>query len=269
MPGTAALSRPRGHLSGSVASFVRRDLGRSLLAIAVGAVLWQLLATALHAAWLPSFSAVVSQSLPLLAKQGFRGALLGSLENLAVGYLVAVVLGVSSGVAMGLSRMVDSALKHYLNLLLCVPPIVTAPIFLIIFGLSKATLLAIIVVFSATAIAVNCRVAVLKTEPQLREVASVFGATGVQAIQLVVLPGALPLIFAGLHLGMGRAVKGLIIGQLFLAVVGLGAFEARFQQAFDATGLWCIALVVVVISLILSWAVKLLDGIVNYWAYGG
>jgi NitT/TauT family transport system permease protein len=91
----------------------------------------------------------------------------------------------------------------------------------------------------------------------------------VQATRLVLVRAALPGIFTGLHLGMGRAVKGMIIGQLILAVIGLGAYEARFQRTFDAAGLWSIAVIVVVAAIIFSWAVVLVDRIVNAWVHVG
>lgn len=262
-------SSRRRQLASAAAAFLRRDLLASCVALAVGGVAWQIVAIAVDAPWLPTCSAVVSNAWHLLGQAGFRSALGSSLIDTGIGYGISVVLGVVGGVAMGVSKLADAALRYYLDLLLFVPPIVTAPIFLVMFGLSKSTLLAVIVVFSATVIAVNCRAAVSQTSAELLDVAAVFGASRIKVITRVVLPGATPLIFTGLYLGVGRAVKGMIIGQLFLAVIGLGAFEARFEQAFDAIGIWSIALVVVIVSLVLAWIVKFVDGVVNYWAYGG
>lgn len=253
----------------AVVAFLRRDVLAAVAALALGGIVWEIVAGPLHAAWLPTFSSVLGRTGELFGDPQFRQAILDSVRDVIVGYAVAVVLGIAAGTAMGLSRHADAALKYYLDLALFVPPIIMAPVFLIVFGLSSATLLAIIVVFSASVIAVNTRAAVAGTDAMLRDVAQVFGASRRQEILRVVLPGATPLIFVGLHLGIARAVKGMIIGQLFLAVVGVGAFEARFQQAFDAAGIWSIALVVVAVSLLLGWVVKFVDGVVNYWAYGG
>lgn len=264
----AAAGRP-GRVRAAAVDFVRRELATNLAALVAGAVLWQLAAVLLDAAWLPSFTAVLDRTRELMGDPQFRDALGGSLLDIGVGYGVSVLLGVTAGVAMGLSGTVDAALRYYLNLLLFVPPIVTAPIFLIVFGLSRATLLAIIVVFAATVIAVNSRLAVSRVDPALLDVARVFGAGRRRTLTRVVAPAALPLVFVGLHLGIARAVKGLIIGQLFLAVVGLGAFVARFEQSFDATGIWSIAVVVIAVSLVLSWLVKFVDDLANHWAREG
>lgn len=52
-------------------------------------------------------------------------------------------------------------------------------------------------------------------------------------------------------------------------MLGIGAFSARYQQAFDATGTWSIAVIVIEMYLLLSWGIKLVDALVNNWAYGG
>ncbi|MDT4909834.1 MAG: NitT/TauT family transport system permease protein [Pseudonocardiales bacterium] len=247
--------------------FLREELLVSLAALAVGAMAWQLVAVLIDAAWLPTFSSVISHCRDLLGQAQFRSALRDSISDVLVGYGISVVLGGVIGIGMGLNRYIDWAFVYYLDLLLFIPPIVTAPIFLIIFGLSKTTLLAVIVVFASTVIAVNCKAAVEGVDESLREVPRVFGASTLQTIVRVQLRAALPLVFTGLYLGVGRAVKGMIIGQLFIAVIGLGAYEARFEQAFDADGIWSIALIVVVAALVLSWVVRFVDGIVNHWAY--
>jgi NitT/TauT family transport system permease protein len=268
MTARSAVGR-RQRLRRRLVGFLREELLVGLLAIAVGAVLWQLVAVLLDAAWLPTFLAVMANSAHLLGDHAFRAALLDSMADVGAGFGISVLLGGVGGVAMGLSKYVDWALVYYLDLLLFIPPIVTAPIFLIVFGLSKTTLLAVIVVFSATVIAVNCRTAVSQVDEQLVDVSRVFGGNRRHTLVRVVLPAALPLMFTGLHLGIGRAVKGMIIGQLFIAVIGLGAFEARFEQAFDARGIWSVAVIVVALALVMGWLVKLVDSLVNYWAHGG
>lgn len=267
MAGPAVVTGARGRAA--VLDYLRRDVVTSLVALAAGAVVWELAARTLRAEWLPAFSAVAERIGTLSGQSQFRDAVVESLRQVVAGYLLAVVLGVAVGTAMGLNVWVDRALKYFLDLALFVPPIVMAPVFLIVFGLSDNTLLSIIVLFASTVIAVNARAAVQGAELQLRDVGRVFGAGRWTVIGRIVLPAALPLIFVGLHLGIARAVKGMIVGQLFLSVIGIGALSARYQQAFDATGTWSVAVVVIAMSLLLSWLIKIVDVLANNWAYGG
>lgn len=268
-PAVEARSGRLSRLARAALRFVRQQLLVNVVALVVGGLVWQLIAVVVDAPWLPTCWAVITHTRDLLDDPALRSAFGESVGDVLLGYGISVLLGLIIGVGMGISQYVDWALRVYLELLLFVPPIVTAPIFLVIFGLSKTTLLAVIVVFSATVIAVNAKAAVEGVDESLREVSRVFGAGPLRRIALVDLRAALPLIFTGLSLGVGRAVKGMIIGELFIAVIGLGAFEARFEQAFDAEGIWSIALLVVVSSLVLSWVVQFIDGLVNHWAYGG
>jgi NitT/TauT family transport system permease protein len=241
----------------------------TLLALAAASIVWQAIAALVDQRWLPSWWTVQLKTFELLQDPAFREALWGSLRDLVVGYLVSLVVGVAGGLGMGFSRLMDSAFGVYLDALLFIPPVVTTPIFLSIFGLSRVTLVALIILFAAPIIAVTVRSSVLDVDKGIVEAARSFGASHRQVTVLVVLRAALPGIFTGLHLGMGRAVKGMIIGQLILAVIGLGAYEALFQRSFDAAGLWSIAVVVVVIAIAFSWVVLAFDRVVNSWAFVG
>lgn len=254
---------------GTLWDFARKDVWTTLLALAAASVVWQVVAVLVDQRWLPSWWTVQLKTLELLEDPAFREALWGSLRDLVVGYLISVGVGVAVGMAMGFSRLVDSAFGVYLDALLFIPPVVTTPIFLSVFGLSRVTLVALIILFAAPIIAVTVRSAVFDVDRTIVEAAQSFGASRRQLTLLVVLRAALPGIFTGLHLGMGRAVKGMIIGQLILAVIGLGAYEALFQRSFDAAGLWSIAVVVVLIAIVFSWVVLVLDRVVNSWAFVG
>jgi NitT/TauT family transport system permease protein len=254
---------------GTLWDFARRDVWTTLLALAAAAILWQLVALIVDQRWLPSWWTVVLKTVELLEDPAFRDALWGSLRDLVIGYLISVLAGVAVGLAMGFSRLTDSAFGVYLDALLFIPPVVTTPIFLSVFGLSRVTLVALIILFAAPIIAVTVRSAVVDVDRTIVEAALSFGASRRQLTLLVVMRAALPGIFTGLHLGMGRAVKGMIIGQLILAVIGLGAYEALFQRSFDAAGLWSIAVVVVGIAIAFSWVVLVLDRVVNSWAFVG
>jgi NitT/TauT family transport system permease protein len=186
-----------------------------------------------------------------------------------IGFALAVAVGLAVGMAMGLSRLARYAFNIYVDVLLFIPPVVVTPVFFAIFGLSNSAVLAVIFIFAAPIIASTTKAALLNVDHDLVDAAASFGANRVQKALLVVFRAALPMIFTGLHLGIGRAVKGMIIGQLILAVVGIGAYEARFEQAFDSAGLWSIAVIVVIVAIVFSWLVHFADRLVNAWAYVG
>jgi len=257
------------------AAFTRREALRSFLiegplasAVAIAFLLlaWQVLSSLVDARWLPSFTDAFARAVALFGSGELGPILRTSVSNLAVGYAIAVLLGLTLGTAMAVFQKVHYALRAVVDALLFVPPVLYAPLVLAFLGFSDVALIGVIVLFSAFMITVNTQTAISTVEVELREMAHSFGAGRIQQLREVVFPGALPQIFAGLRLGLGRAVKGMIIGELFVTVVGLGALERRFASSFDAVGVWAIALVVVGLAVLLIWAIQLIDRAVNWWA---
>jgi len=262
-------TRPRRRWTAALLEFVRVDIRATIVGLLVGAVVWQLVALALDKNWLPTFTTIAGRVGDLLADSAFRSELLSSVTSMLVGFALAVLVGLAVGMAMGLNTLARYAFNIYVDVLLFIPPVVVTPVFFAIFGLSNSSVLAIIFIFSAPIIAATTKSALMTVDRGIIDAAASFGANRRQSAFLVVFRAALPMIFTGLHLGIGRAVKGMIIGQLILAVVGIGAYEARFQQAFDSVGLWSIAVIVVAVAIIFSWVVHFVDRLVNAWAYVG
>jgi len=76
----------------------------------------------------------------------------------------------------------------------------------------------------------------------------------------------LPLVFAGIRLGMGRAVKGMINGEMLIAFVGLGALAEKYGAQFDAAKVFAIAMVVLIIGLVNDAIVQTLENRLTRWA---
>jgi NitT/TauT family transport system permease protein len=252
---------------------ILRNAGRSVTdaAPAFGAVVlllvaWQVGATLASTLWFPTFTTVIQRILDLLAAGEIQDALVSSFVTLVAGCVLAAIVGVATGVAMGVSRRVDLALRIYVDALLFVPPVVLAPVFFLFFGLSSWTLVAVVFTFAVFVIISNTVTAIAGTDEGIMDMATSFGASPTERLRDVILPSALPLIFSGLQLGMGRAVKGMIVGEIIIAVVGLGYLDRQFSNSFDAPGIWAIALTVIGMALILTTLVRAVDRVVNRWA---
>jgi len=129
-----------------------------------------------------------------------------------------------------------------------------------------ATRVAVVVLYAWPIITYNTFVAFRRVNAELVEMAKSFGATERQILSRVILPGSLPLTMAGLRLGMGRAVKGMINGELFVALVGLGAMAQKFSSAFDAKDVLAIVLLVMIVAVFAVELVQWLDRRLTHWA---
>lgn len=251
----------------SLWSFATHDIAAAIAAIVVAIGVWELITLATTVRYIPPPGDVASRLKDLFGESAFRSAFLSSIGDTLIALAIAIVLGGLTGALIALSRIARLALRYYVDALLIVPPVALAPILIVIFGITSRNIIAISTLYGYAIIAVNTSAAVRSVDPVWLEVGRVYGAGGFRLIRDCVVPGVMPQFFSGLHLGVTRAFKGMIVGQVFLGVIGVGGYEARFQQAFDVPGIWGIAVLLIASSLILTWAVKALDHLVNYWAY--
>lgn len=236
-----------------------------LLSLAGLLLVWQVAGTLADTNWLPPLSTVIARLVELVQAGRLGVSLLSSLWTLLLGYGLAVGVGVVLGTSMALSPVVERAIRFYVDAGLFVPPVVFAPIFFAFFGSSIWTLVAVVFVFAVFVVTVSTQTAVTTADRRLAEMAISFGADRLTLLREVTLRGAAPMIFSGLQLAMGRAVKGLIVGEIVVAVVGLGALERQLSGAFDSPGIWGIALIVVAFALVMTTAVAAVGRLINAW----
>jgi NitT/TauT family transport system permease protein len=157
------------------------------------------------------------------------------------------------------------ALDVYIYAMLTAPSLVFAPIFFAIFGLGRASILGVVIMYSIFIIIINT-VAAIRTVPiGLIEMGRSYCATERQLFFKVILPAALPMIFAGLRLGMGRAVKGTINGEMFITAVGLGALVISAGRRFDSATVLAVLLVIIIVALVGVKVIQLIDARMTSW----
>lgn len=237
----------------------------NILSLVLGLAIWELIGHVVDLAYFPPFTAVAARTVELTTSGRVLPDLARSVQNLAVGFGVASAAGITVGVLMGRFRLLERMLDPYVYGLMTTPTIVFAPVYFSIFGLDRWAIIALIIQYTIFIVIVNTVTAVHSVDRELLEMASVFGGNERQKLRKIVFPGALPLVMAGLRLGMGRSVKGMINGELLIAVVGLGATSQGFARAFDAEGVFAVLLVVVLVALVATKIVDLVDRRVNAW----
>jgi NitT/TauT family transport system permease protein len=235
------------------------DARHTLLALLVGVAAWEVAGRALHYSFLPPFSNVLRAALELIASGQILGYLGASLVSLMVGYGLAVSSGVLLGLLMGRYRWVEYIFEMYINAFLAAPKIVFIPILYALFGVGRGTQVAVVFLSAFFIIVINTMGGIRNVDVSYVEMARAFGASERQLFWKVLLPGALPLTMAGLRLGMVRGVKGMIKGEMFIAVFGLGALLRKYGSRFDSERVFAILLVVISVALICTFAVRTIE----------
>jgi ABC-type nitrate/sulfonate/bicarbonate transport system permease component len=241
----------------------------ALLALLIGACAWEIIGRLWQIPFLPPFSNVLGAAADLITSGEVLGYLAASMAALLLGYVLAVVAGVMLGLLMGRYRKVEYALDLYINAMLATPKIVLVPVLFALFGLSRSVQVAIVFLSAFYVIVVNTMCAIRNVDASTVEMARSFGASERQLFAKVLLPGSMPLTMAGLRLGMGRAVKGMINAEMLIAVFGLGGLLSTYGSRFDAEGVFAVLLIVVSVALLCSFAVQSIERRVTRWMEPG
>nr|MDT0656662.1 ABC transporter permease [Micromonospora sp. DSM 115978] len=264
----STLVRPRNHTATPAAARPRlswRRLPASLLSLTVGALLWEVVGRIADVPFFPPLTEVLGRLVEMVANGQILGSLGSSLVNLALGFGISLALGLVTGVAMGRYRKVEAALGVYVYALLTAPSLVFAPIFFSLLGEGRGSIVAVVVMYSVFIIIINTASAVQTVPGHLVEMGRSYGAGEWQLLLRIILPAAAPMIMAGLRLGVGRAVTGMINGEMFIAVVGLGRIVTQAGGRFDGASVLAVLLVIIAVALGAVALVQAVDRKVTGW----
>lgn len=241
------------------------SLGWSGVSLGTLALAWETIARVTEFPFLPPLSRVLGRLAELVRDGAILGNLSTSLTNFAIGLAVCIGVGVPVGIAMGVSSRTRAALDIYVNAFLTAPSLVFAPIFFAIFGLSRAAIVAVIITYGLFIIIVSAEGAVKAVQYDVVEMANAYGASRRDIVREVVIPSSIPGVMAGIRLGAGRAVKGMINGEMFIAAVGLGAIIIRAGRRFDAETVLAVLIVTVVTALLIGVLIQIIDKRLTHW----
>jgi len=145
-----------------------------------------------------------------------------SLFRIFGGFLLGAVPGIIVGVVMGMNRTIRVALDPVISAVYVLPKIAILPLVMLVFGIGEVSKIVIVGIASFFLVLINTTAGVRDIEPIFFEAGRNYGANRVQMFRHVIIPGALPIIFAGLRLSLGTALIVIIAAEFVAAKYGLG-----------------------------------------------
>ncbi|GAA3666256.1 ABC transporter permease [Nonomuraea antimicrobica] len=169
--------------------------------------------------------------------------ILPSLGRMFGGWILAAVIGIVAGVLLGRSRTATDYVDPLIEFGRSIPPPLLLPVFLVVIQLPApwgglATQLATIVFGVIWPVLLNSIEGVRAVDRTYIETATVFNLSRAQRLRVVVLPAALPKIFAGLRLSLSLALILMVITELIGGSDGIGYQLLQAQRSFDGAGVW-------------------------------
>ena len=230
------------------------------------AALWEIVGQ-LHLSFLlPPLSSVLMAMVQIVPTRTFLSAMWVTAYAFAIGNLISIVLGVPLGLLMGRSVIVDRIFLPWVNVFLSAPLTALVPVIMVLFGLGQTTIVLTVVLFAMWIIVLDTRAGVRSIAPSLAEMAYSFGASRWQAFRRIYVWAALPEILAGIRLGVIRSVKGVIIGQLLVTIIGFGALFQTYGSQFQMEDFWAALLILFAFAFLLAEGLSWLERRVDYYA---
>jgi NitT/TauT family transport system permease protein len=207
-----------------------KDLAIRLGAVAVIFLLWEALGRQMNPLLFTPPSQIARAAVYVIGSGELWKYLSVSLKVFAVGITFGTIAGVVVGVAMARFRPLDLSLEPFMIALYSTPSVALVPLIVVWFGTGDKAKAVAIFLFAVFPILLNTYQGVKSVDPRLLEVARSFRSSE-RALWLdVILPAALPFIVAGLRLGIGRGLVGMVISDLLLAVSGIGYLMVKYGQ---------------------------------------
>ena len=193
---------------------------------------------------IPPFTDVLAAIGPVVTSDRFADAALITLQAFVIGMALALVVGIGVGFLMGRVKAIGELMGMWANIFESSPLTAIVPALMALLGFGLPTMIVTVFLFSVWVIALDTQVGVAHVNQSLLEMGRSFGASRRQVLSKIVLFAALPEILAGVRLGLIRGVKGVIIGQLLIAIVGIGLLFERYSRGFLMAEFWALLILV-------------------------
>ena len=209
------------------------------------------------------FSATLQAFVALVADAELYQALWISNQALLIGFGAALLIGIPLGLLIGRVPIVERLTDNYLNILIVTPMSAMLPLIVMAIGIGLPARALVVFLFALPIIIINTRTGLRDLNPQLVEMGSAFGASETQLWRKILIPGAAPAILAGLRLGLGRALSGMVVVELLLIAVGLGRLLLGAISLFEPERAYAVILVLLIEVILLMQIVRSLESRVH------
>jgi sulfonate transport system permease protein len=238
-------------------------------------VAWQLVSMSglISQQKLPPPSSVLHTAITLITTSNaaygtLQGAMLVSLERVAIGFVVGGAAGLVLGVVAGLSRLGENSVDPLMQMLRTLPLFGLIPVFIVWFGIGQLPKILLIALGAAIPLYLNTFSGIRNVDGKLAEAGQSLGLRRGETIRHIILPGALPQILVGLRQSLGIAWLALVVAEQINANAGLGYIINQGQAFLNNSVIFVALLVYCVLGLLTDALVRLMERRALAWRHG-
>lgn len=217
----------------------------------------------------PVFSSSPSRIVATFVQMAQEGSLAKDLGvsgvEFLLGYALAVIVGILLGLAMGWYADVAAILLPFVSALYSTPRIALLPLLIIWLGIGIWSKVAVVFLVAVFQILISTEAGVRAADASLIRAARSFCAGDRQIFTSVVLPGAVPYLLAGLRLGLGQGLVGIVVGELYAATAGIGYEIAVAGETFQTDRVFVGITILALAAIGLMWCLRRLEMRFESW----
>lgn len=217
----------------------------------------------------PLFTSAPSKILAAAVKMFQQGDIWNDLyvsgTEFAIGFAIAILVGIPLGMILGWYRTAYYLLDPFVTAFNATPRIALTPLFIIWFGIGMWSKVALVFLGAIFPIILNTFSGVRTVDELLLRAARSFGANDRQIFTTIVLPGSVPFILSGLRLGLGRALVGIVVGEMVAATAGIGYSMAIAGATFQTDKLFVGVLILTAFGVLFTEGLNRLEHRFDAW----
>ena len=219
-------------------------------------VFWEILGHLTNPVLFAPLSRVISEYPELISSGKLPKAMLTTISAMLLGYFTASVTGILFGLWWGRSRFLQDIVEPYLNALYALPRVALIPLVIVWIGIGFWGRFFIIFYGTVFDTMINTYTGVRSTEKTLLEVGKYFGANERNLFLHIIIPYSVPFIMAGLRLGLGRALVGVIVAEMFLQMVGMGGLILVFGETHRIASMLAVVILLSIMGILFTELIK-------------
>ena len=215
--------------------------------------------------FLSSPTAVAQTGFRLFAKGEIWNDLRVSGTEFFWGFFFSIVVGIPLGLAAGWYRRFYYAVDPFISALNATPRIALLPLLIIWVGIGIWSKILIVFLGAVIPICINALAGVRTTDARLLKVARSFGSSEGQIFRTIILPSSVPFLLTGLRLGVGRAMIGVFVGELYAATAGVGFMITVAGATFQTDKVFVGVMIIAIAGVLMIEALTRLERRFDTW----
>lgn len=209
--------------------------------------------------FLASPTSIVKKGIEIILDGTLYPHLILTLQEVLVGYLLSVVVGITVGLIWTLFPVTEEYCNVFCSAIMAIPKTAILPLLILWFGIGFTSKVVLIFLFSVFQILYNTVTGAKQCKTEYLKVARVFQANRFQTVFKVILPAALPSVFNGLRLAAATALTGVVFSEMQSAKAGLGFLLSEAQNLLNTPVMFFVIILVTLISVLLVKLVAVIE----------